>query len=359
LLIDDDNNIMLKAKATVFLLLAVVGQWTLFYHINNGKEYSRHLSLEAAAFQMVINGTIEMLDSQHRSSNLTLSLQQNFYQPQNQQQNLQQQPLQDKNSVPEITTSVRYIHNRNFNVTTTTMIVPPAMTKPPPRPKWVHNTTSWLPMPDSNFNVTFPVLVASLPKSGTTSIYAYFLCGGVRSVHTYCPHRNKFDPRQLRIGAVIEENVKNGNAPFQGCEDGDNERLGPVKVFSDTGYVMPEGPCYYPSISALESMYKSYPNMTILLGTRNSTKWYHSFKNWNKGGLQWLWTKYCDPMPSTPHPNAFTSFYEWHNHHIRNFAQQHPSVTLIEFQIDSSTAGSDLERATNISSSCWGKYQPK
>lgn len=234
------------------------------------------------------------------------------------------------------------------------------ISEPPKQAKWVHNVLSWQPLPDHNFNVSFPVFVASLPKSGTTSIYAYFLCGGVRSVHTYCPLKNPDDGSQVRIGAVMEANVKNGNPPFQGCGDDRTAKHGAVKVFSDTGYVRQFQSCYYPSISALEAMYASYPNMTILLGVRNSTKWYDSFKKWNQGGLQYLWATECTLMPNrTKRPDEFIQFYEWHNSNVREFANRHPSVTFIEFDIESPSAGIDLEQATNISSKCWGRYQPK
>jgi hypothetical protein len=178
-------------------------------------------------------------------------------------------------------------------------------------------------------------------------------------VHTFCPY--DLDPKvkgQMRVGTLIEENIKNGYPPFHGCGTGVRERHGPVNVFSDTGFVPPGGPCYYPSISALEAMYEHYPNMTIVLGTRNSTKWYQSISQWARGDLVVRWTKYCSFMPDTVNPDAFIEFYEWHNRHIRKFAKRRPSITLLEFEIDSPNAGEYLESATNISADCWGHSRP-
>jgi hypothetical protein len=105
-------------------------------------------------------------------------------------------------------------------------------------------------------------------------------------------------------------------------------------------------------------MYEHYPNMTIVLGTRNSTNWYQSFSKWAGGDLVLRWAKYCSFMPDTVDPDQFIEFYEWHNRHIRKFVRQHPSITFLEFEISSPTVGEYLESATNISASCWGHSRP-
>jgi hypothetical protein len=271
---------------------------------------------------------------------------------------------------------------------------------------YTHHESEWHPLPQSYFNIPFPVFVASLPKSGTTSIHSFFLCGRVRSVHHFCP-------RQVRLGALMARNIRNNTPPFAGCgggpimtirqgtttgaanssvlsqhdgnetDDSSEQLLGPVHVFTDTGYVSPGGPCYYPSLSALQHMYDHYPNMTIVLGTRNSTKWYQSIRTWGKGSLLKRWIKYCNFMSHHPSPRddvrtnsshnnnntnrenddyfdqkTFMNFYEWHNHHVRTFAQQHASMTFLEIAIDSPHAATLLEQRTNISSACWGHSKP-
>ncbi len=224
--------------------------------------------------------------------------------------------------------------------------------------KWKYDRNKWRPSPHHYFKTPFPIFVASLPKSGTTSIYNFFFCGGVRSVHTYCPYKNSTKRDQIRIGALIEDNIRKGKPPFEGCGTGIRDVQGPIHLFSDTGTSEQRRPCYFPSVSALDAMYQSYPNMTIVLGYRNSTKWYHSVRSWGRGGLIQRWTRFCSFMPDTNTLENFIEFYEGHNQHVREFAKKHPSITFLEFSIDSPHVAEELEAMTNISATCWGHSKP-
>lgn len=217
-----------------------------------------------------------------------------------------------------------------------------------------------LPLPHASTRISSPVFLASLPKSGTTSIHFFFKCGRVNSAHKYCP---RWNGTIRAIGVLMERNIKNGNPPFQGCGDAVGTRGGKVQVFTDHGYVADDGRCYYPSVHSLDALYKSYPNMTLMLATRNATNWFHSLQQWNGGNLLDRWKLRCHFMLNniSSHPNSqhqFEAFYDWHTRHVRTFAQQHPSVTYLEFAIDSPTVGEYLEQQTGISADCWGHFHP-
>ena len=107
--------------------------------------------------------------------------------------------------------------------------------------------------------VPFPIFVASLPKSGTTSIARMFYCGNVSTAHTFA---NTQDGQQVRIGECYQKNVGLSRPPFEGC--------GNYDVWSDNGFIRGRR-CYYPSIHGLSEYYKHYPNATILLVKRKIT----------------------------------------------------------------------------------------
>ena len=72
------------------------------------------------------------------------------------------------------------------------------------------------------WNVSTPVLILSLPKSGTTSLARYFICGGIPTAHT---HRF-WNGTWLRLGDCFRHNVLENRRPMlDGC--------GPYKVWSD------------------------------------------------------------------------------------------------------------------------------
>ena len=202
--------------------------------------------------------------------------------------------------------------------------------------------------PVDKIKVPFPIFVASLPKSGTTSIARYFYCGNIWTAHTFV---NTEDYRQMRIGECFQQNVQNKKPPFEKC--------GRYHVYSDAGYVRDKR-CYYPSVHGLQALYDSYPNATILLVKRSSDAWLKSIQKWKKGFLLKKWTK-CDKFPDkNASDNDVALFYQWHASNTRQFAASHPSITYIEILLEDDNNGTEigkqLEEKIGINASCWGHH---
>ena len=76
----------------------------------------------------------------------------------------------------------------------------------------------------AKLKVPLPIFVPSLPKSGTTSIHEYFLCGKQNSAH----HVYRIDGKvKNKIGRCWQSNIREGRPPLAGCGDHD--------IWSDTG----------------------------------------------------------------------------------------------------------------------------
>jgi hypothetical protein len=197
--------------------------------------------------------------------------------------------------------------------------------------------------------LNLPIFVTSLPKSGTTSTAAYFNCGGYRAAHYWA----KDDQDNLQIaGQCIEQNIVHNQPPFAGCGDYD--------VWTDTGYAEYNS-CFYPSIDGLDAIYDAYPNATFLMVIRNTSSWYTSFHSWYDARLFRRW-KRCNTtgMPSKGGTwKDFQTYYDWHYTMVRDFAQNRPSLTYVEVQLDSPDTPHILEEAFGISSACWGKCDPQ
>ena len=251
-----------------------------------------------------------------------------------------------------------------------------------PEPHSVINQSSPLQAKDNNFplphewnsagmtksktvvhlEVQLPIFVASLPKSGTTSIWQYFNCGGHQASHQWIKILNgTISSTSIQTGQCIRRNVQAKQAPFQGC--------GGVDIFTDTGfanYNKKDGggggvsDCYYPSVDALDSIYEHYPQSTIILIVRNTTQWYRSMKKWGEGSLLDRWR----PCNATGFPSFaakardFKAFYEWHTDNLRNFAARHPSINYIELSLESPANGKLLEDKIGIPAHCWRKCLP-
>ena len=219
------------------------------------------------------------------------------------------------------------------------------------RSDWKAPTTTNVPPtipiekhPLDYLKVPTPIFVASLPKSGTTSVARYFYCGQIWTAHTFV---NTDDKRQLRVGECFKENVDLERPSFQNC--------GAYKVYSDNGFVRGKR-CFYPSVHGLDHFAKWYPNATILLVKRQSWAWRESIQKWKGGNLLKKWLA-CDKFPrKNANDTAIEAFYEEHAQRIRDFARSHPSLTYIEIQLEDDNVAEQLEGSIGVNASCWGHH---
>lgn len=91
----------------------------------------------------------------------------------------------------------------------------------------------------SSFKPTLhgPIFVASLPKSGTTSMHSFFQCGNLTALH--------YEGQKMYLGACISKNIRHGRKPFDRC--------GPYRVWSDPNYIR-KNHCYHAAVLDLEKL---------------------------------------------------------------------------------------------------------
>lgn len=190
----------------------------------------------------------------------------------------------------------------------------------------------------------FPIFVASLFKSGTTTIHAYFQCGGQRSVHW------KNDKGE-RTGKCLYDNFRDGTDPFAGCGDYD--------IWTDNSFILAPSICWDPSVTSLNAIYQAYPNATILLTVREAFSWTNSVIRW---GNLFKWLTSCHELwpeqPQKPQLDVedIRQFYLWQIQHVRDFAAAHPSMTFLEVSLEDNATASILEERIGIPASCWATH---
>jgi hypothetical protein len=199
--------------------------------------------------------------------------------------------------------------------------------------------------------VQYPVFVASLYKSGTTTIHAYFECGKQKSVH--------YSANRQRTGPCLQRRIQKGLHPvFQGC-GGDT-----FDIYTDNANLNAPRSCFDPSVHGLDAIYQSYPNATILMAVRDSQQWLDSvdryrFRKWalleDLMKCTDLWTtQQQDVGNRTLTRYDILRFYDWHTEHVRSFAAAHPSMTYIEVKLESDDTAQILEDQIGIPAQCWG-----
>uniref|UniRef100_A0A7S1BXJ7 Sulfotransferase domain-containing protein n=1 Tax=Corethron hystrix TaxID=216773 RepID=A0A7S1BXJ7_9STRA len=206
--------------------------------------------------------------------------------------------------------------------------------------------TDTLP-PPSKLKLPTPVISMGFPKTGTTSLFAYFHCGRHASSHYRCSE----GVGRFHCGNCIQWNIEHGNPILHGC--GNFDVWAEINV-SNTLNKIPT--LFLPQVEHLDLIHRDYPNATFVLTNRNPKTWVESVIKWHqlhdifiKSNITGL------PSGSGKTVKELRNFFVGHHKRIQNFVHEHPSHTLVEINIDSKKAGIQLEEAFGVNAQCWGQ----
>jgi len=199
-------------------------------------------------------------------------------------------------------------------------------------------------VPESLFQkLPKPYINLGFPKMGTSSLYHYFECGGLKASHLKCGKKSH------KCARCTRESVAAGLPPLTQCGESD-------------AYTQLDDGLYFPQIELLEQFVHGHSDATFFLTFRNMTKWYHSISNWppRKNGphMDERWKrKNITGSPSNErrsNPKEFSDWYCKHVKRVRNLVAQNPSHTLVEVDIEDPDIGQRMEDIFGIDQSCWG-----
>ena len=139
---------------------------------------------------------------------------------------------------------------------------------------------------------------------------------------------------------------------------------GTNKVFAEMNDI-DNGKCVFPQIHHMDRLYQDSPNATWIMPFRNTTDWLRSVTNWGKGtkrgSLAEKFDRVCGWSEFRP-DNAnreedVARFVCNHVREVRQFVKDHPSLSLVEFNINDSNAGNILADVFPIvEASHWGQH---
>ena len=255
----------------------------------------------------------------------------------------------------------------------------------------IRNTNSNNSSLSSSILLSLPIISLNLPKTGTTSLYDYFHCGGYISTHTHA--QSNSNGKSVRLGDCILNNFllpldgsnnhsrhHSSRPPFYGCNvtnklrnKQQQQQQQEIQFYSDIGTVEPY--CFYSTlhVGGLEHIVQYYPNATIIMLHRQFNNWYNSIVKWGRGRILERWRKSCgftttmkqnsngsdntNNSSSNTRREMWQQFYYAHTYKIRQFVINNPSLTYIEVDLNDNT-GNVLESYTGISSNCFKKCIP-
>mmetsp|Transcript_25676 Transcript_25676/g.54240 ORF Transcript_25676/g.54240 Transcript_25676/m.54240 type:complete len:234 (-) Transcript_25676:621-1322(-) len=127
-----------------------------------------------------------------------------------------------------------------------------------------------------------PVLNMGMPKCGSTTIYSYFDCIGLRASH-WRKHTYDFE------GLCMRDAVNAGLPPIATCASGTDAIMQMDVEFPFDWVPKQKNPyklskyrdeCFFPQLSLLEEIHEEAPNATFVINFRPVADWVKSIQNW-------------------------------------------------------------------------------
>ena len=219
-----------------------------------------------------------------------------------------------------------------------------------------------------------PFLHLGMPKTGTTTLEAFFKCGGVHTSHSLCKVTNDdllqdFYPKERlgrsgldangeclsnRVGKPCERCqrcmwlAKNRSLPLL-------ESCGDYEAYTQMDTI--ENGCHYPQLMSLDLIHEESPSATFLYMFRDVNSWINSVSHFRGGSTIRRFRKCAKIIPFLKgnSPDNLRDFRCNSVKYVRNFVAKHPSHTLIEIDLDSPETGKILSKLFHIDEKCWGK----
>ena len=269
----------------------------------------------------------------------------------------------------------------------------------PPRPRPVipvmHVAPDELLLPKPIINVGFP-------KAGTSTIFSFFHCNGLKSQHWYCCepqlHPSQTKHRMLMSQCLLDNLIAAKNQTyqeqqqrrplFQGCGDYDvyTELNGPRikygRTLWDDGVVLKphesvkdKQRIIFPQHHRLDEIHAAYPNATLVLNQRSVAEWIDSVLRWGRIYMpKYILNEFYE-QPSTrflfrdilpvngsissnndQNPKLLEIVHNYHLEYVRSWVARHPSHALVEVDITHEDAGKTLAESFGLNETCWGHY---
>ena len=116
--------------------------------------------------------------------------------------------------------------------------------------------------------------------------------------------------------------------------------------------------CWFPQDSALTELHAAFPYATWVLPLRPVAHWMRSVDDWSQLRSHFVRCDLLDlPEGVGESDDALAAFYFDHAARVRSFVRSHPSLTLVEVDIESEAPRPEsvMHSAFGVAEHCWGK----
>jgi hypothetical protein len=212
-----------------------------------------------------------------------------------------------------------------------------------------------------------PIIVMGLPKAGTTSIGMFFACGfGSKHQHRVSHYDCHVKKSRLEYqnhgagkacGTVMYNNMVTPTRPRPASIF---HQIDFFDVYSEIDMIQSKV-VVLPQVMFITDIYDAYPNATWILNLRDPIEWLQSIDN---SGLRSKFVqsrifhrKFGELKKAGVggRDEEMYDFYHVQGQFVRDFVNIHPSIHLVEVEIDKADAGERMEGLFGIHKECWSK----
>ena len=203
-----------------------------------------------------------------------------------------------------------------------------------------------------------------MSKMGSTSLYDFFVCSGIKANHWSTA-------RQGESGLCMLRANQQGQPMLSSCDSWSMDvwrswlrgiRWGDrgAEAFLQMDYSGKYGNCIFPQVQLLDQIHWEAPNATFILNFRPINDWARSVKTWSPLDLGTLGSRLlkCDlPMLPVGKGNSTEDllvWWCWHVKRIRSFVAQYPSHALVELDLYDDRNAEIMAGLFDSRPSCWG-----
>jgi hypothetical protein len=186
-----------------------------------------------------------------------------------------------------------------------------------------------------------PILNMGMPKAGTSTLWAFFECAGLKTNHDH------------KCGVAMRRAAYNGIGPLRAPRSCGKKG---AEAILQMDRIKPPTNCFFPQIQLLDEIHQEHPNATFILNFRPVDDWINSARMWSGMTARF---SLCD-LPGLPtgvggKNQELRNWYCGHVRHIREFVALYPSHALIELDLyDTERSARVMAKLFETNETCWG-----
>jgi hypothetical protein len=196
-----------------------------------------------------------------------------------------------------------------------------------------------------------------MPKSGTSSLNAYFTCNQARTAHWKCKDNQYCGVCMQNFFSNVAKNTWKNRKSSGDYAPELQQACGNYNVYAQLDFQTPLA-CLYPQVNHLQTLVRALPHACFTYTDRPFDHWLASVKGWGGSGSSNMYSRFLNACEI--YPRNETGLFAWRENHKRLVRETLRGRCFLEIEIEEPDAGARVaEFFQGTRASCWGQKNCK